>query len=1276
MWPYVCPAFCCGLFAVAVQTLLLRECLTVFVGGDIWLGALLGMWFLGGVAGAFIYRRTRDGLSRLGPAAEMLLLVYIPVSCLQYFAVVLLIMVGVDPCSVQPLQDVFAWSLLIAAPGGLLTGLFLPMLCRRTGERVHSPISAVCMSGAAGGVLGGLIAAFLPQMGMGTIPILVVLAVSLCGTVAWWAWSHPQRNSWRIRMAAAVCLVVVLVAAILRVDVPLTRGVQEKRWSRLVPTGTLDGSFRTRRAAYLHGADGDCWVVIGAGGTSEVVGDRTEAGRIAAIALCQNFTAERVLVIGDGLSICERFLLSSNVKGVDWFHPDRDYIQALLAHLPERFRISDPRLRYSTDDIRTTLAARPQTYDVVVINLPTVVDASLHHLVSTEFLEMVRPSLRSLGVVVLGIAGDRNVPGVEPAYQGAWAQSTLDAVFSQSLLVPVGERTFFVSAAAPCLVVSPISLETRFSLIENANKILPVELLSSVYHPDRSLQMLPAYDAVEFPEATLVNHDARPSHALCSLMQATDRSGLSLVKPVQSLLRGGLTILVVPILLLAVARLLYVIRTAPRIKGKLDPQCTSALRSDVLLVCGCAATVSVVVLILLVHAWLMVSGSLPLCIGLAFSLFLGGLAVGALCARWAVSRLHPKGPGHLHSVLLALGALLVIDVVCLAVSGLVVNHPAPWPVLAVLLSVYGFLAGVALILGVKVLEGCGVEPDSAAACLAGANHLGAAAGAVVGLFLIPLTGFHAVLYVAAALALGSVVLAGAAHHDLMRPGNRVVPHPWLTPVGYGLFAAALAIIICSHILAYKERTQVKSQAMVAIQDWVQGRRLSARTAASAVASKEATYHEVRENSQLKGYIFRSEDFSNMVYGYGGPMSVILFADPAGTLIDFRITRSRETPRYISRIRDWMASLKGKKVFGPAPMDGVNAVSGATLSCNAILRLLRNSGQQFDASVLSGVQTADAPQQDWFRRVDWLVVYWAGGIVLALAAIRHGKLWSRLAVLAFTAAVGGFWLNRQYSTDHVLRLLSGQGLLDSPIAIACLLLGGPLIVLFLGNIYCGYLCPFGAVQELLSFVLPKRLKARLSLSTITVARSIKYGVLFVLVAVFFLADSKRFLEMDPLTLFFSRQFWLEGFGASPGLVTALVVLFGALVVTRMWCRYLCPTGAFLSLFNVAGWLGRFLPAKKFGRCEFGLGGRDHMDCIHCDRCRYESRLLPARDHVVAKAAPNVISWALLAVVFCLAAWTLMPVFRKSPAATASQPASLTENTRNRAQNPFPVHLRPE
>ena len=31
---------------------------------------------------------------------------------------------------------------------------------------------------------------------------------------------------------------------------------------------------------------------------------------------------------------------------------------------------------------------------------------------------------------------------------------------------------------------------------------------------------------------------------------------------------------------------------------------------------------------------------------------------------------------------------------------------------------------------------------------------------------------------------------------------------------------------------------------------------------------------------------------------------------------------------------------------------------------------------------------------------------------------------------------------------------------------------------------------------------------------------------------------------------------------------------------------------------------FRSAKKFGRCEFGVTAKNQLDCIYCDRCRYE------------------------------------------------------------------------
>ena len=36
----------------------------------------------------------------------------------------------------------------------------------------------------------------------------------------------------------------------------------------------------------------------------------------------------------------------------------------------------------------------------------------------------------------------------------------------------------------------------------------------------------------------------------------------------------------------------------------------------------------------------------------------------------------------------------------------------------------------------------------------------------------------------------------------------------------------------------------------------------------------------------------------------------------------------------------------------------------------------------------------------------------------------------------------------------------------------------------------------------------------------------------------------------------------------------------------------------------GALKRYLPAKRFGKCEFGLTDKDKKDCLYCDRCRYQ------------------------------------------------------------------------
>ncbi|HQI27001.1 MAG TPA: hypothetical protein PLT20_02865, partial [Sedimentisphaerales bacterium] len=71
------------------------------------------------------------------------------------------------------------------------------------------------------------------------------------------AWTGARKRGW----LEAICLVAVSAALILRADVPISRVVQQWRWHRAAPGGTLAGSFRTAQAEYLYGMDGDRWLL-------------------------------------------------------------------------------------------------------------------------------------------------------------------------------------------------------------------------------------------------------------------------------------------------------------------------------------------------------------------------------------------------------------------------------------------------------------------------------------------------------------------------------------------------------------------------------------------------------------------------------------------------------------------------------------------------------------------------------------------------------------------------------------------------------------------------------------------------------------------------------------------------------------------------------------------------------------------------------------------------------------------------------------------------------
>lgn len=142
----------------------------------------------------------------------------------------------------------------------------------------------------------------------------------------------------------------------------------------------------------------------------------------------------------------------------------------------------------------------------------------------------------------------------------------------------------------------------------------------------------------------------------------------------------------------------------------------------------------------------------------------------------------------------------------------------------------------------------------------------------------------------------------------------------------------------------------------------------------------------------------------------------------------------------------------------------------------------------------------------------------------------------------------------------------------------------LITLFGGRVFCGWLCPFGALLMLtdkMGRMVYKGGMLRLRADALRAIRPIRYYWLLLIVIVFALG-SNLVLFLTPFALF-SHEIMKILQGTVPW---ALVVIIGGTVFfSRVWCSVICPTGLCLSL------------ASRLRMARYRISG----DCIHCGQC---------------------------------------------------------------------------
>jgi NosR/NirI family nitrous oxide reductase transcriptional regulator len=281
-------------------------------------------------------------------------------------------------------------------------------------------------------------------------------------------------------------------------------------------------------------------------------------------------------------------------------------------------------------------------------------------------------------------------------------------------------------------------------------------------------------------------------------------------------------------------------------------------------------------------------------------------------------------------------------------------------------------------------------------------------------------------------------------------------------------------------------------------------------------------------------------------------------------------------------------------------------------------------EQQSGGVDSGKKAEPFWKKMWQLKIPEIIILGLGLAVLTLIFFfqswltKRPKLTDRIRIgyLIFTLVVIGWYFNAQLSVVNILAMFNA---LVSGFDWAYFLME-PLIFILWGSVaaallfwgrgpYCGWLCPFGALQELISKV-SKLVKIKQTTVPWAIHERIwtfKYLIFLLLfgISLYSLEWAERLSEVEPFKTAIILKFIREW----PYVIFALAVLIPGIFIERFYCRYLCPLGAALAIpgrLRMFAWLKRYkecgTPCQRCGN-ECMVQAIHHEGFINVNECLY-------------------------------------------------------------------------
>ncbi len=424
-----------GTTGIIIQTVLIREHLSLFYGNEIAIGSILSVWLLGTAIGSLLFSKISNQATSprlLFNRIHILWMVTILTTLLSIR--IIPVWFGITPGMMLGYLPMICFIMITSLPFCIVSGTLYTSACQLFIEKKGESSSSVYFLEAAGAFLGGLCMSFIFVKYFDAIQtILFILTLNIA---LYWI-RVKSKNLIKI-----VIVTVFIIVSIYSLSKPLSSFLYQWTWYRSNVT-----FHDTRYGKIMIQQNEGQFSLFYNGLHFFSYPDPETAEQMVHLPIIQHPNPEQILIIGGGLNgSLSEILKYQSIKHVDYVEFDPDMIKLTAQYQPEAVQANDSeRIHFHTLDGKRHLYQTDKKYDIICINLPNPSTIQLNRYYTKDFFKLITAHLSKDGIFSIALSAAENMIGEELSNYLGSIHLTLKQVFPNIVILP-GETTRFIAS--------------------------------------------------------------------------------------------------------------------------------------------------------------------------------------------------------------------------------------------------------------------------------------------------------------------------------------------------------------------------------------------------------------------------------------------------------------------------------------------------------------------------------------------------------------------------------------------------------------------------------------------------------------------------------------------------------------------------------------------------------------------------------------------------------------------------------------------------------------